>query len=84
MNRQGNDTGTQYRSGIYYYTEEQKKEAFLTRDEQQRMKYGDIPIVTEILPAKEWYKAEEYHQKYLEKGGQCALSGDLTPIRCYG
>lgn len=51
--------------------------------ENEQLKYTN-PIVTEILPASQWYPAEDYHQKYLEKGGQCALTGNLTPIRCYG
>eukprot|EP00602_Paraphysomonas_sp_CaronLab_P006127 CAMPEP_0185021544 /NCGR_PEP_ID=MMETSP1103-20130426/4233_1 /TAXON_ID=36769 /ORGANISM="Paraphysomonas bandaiensis, Strain Caron Lab Isolate" /LENGTH=206 /DNA_ID=CAMNT_0027553127 /DNA_START=85 /DNA_END=706 /DNA_ORIENTATION=- len=82
VNRQGNDVGTQYRSGIYYHSEEQKKEAIESRDKEQE-KYSD-PIVTEILPAKEWYPAEEYHQRYLEKGGQCARKGDTSGIAVMG
>jgi peptide methionine sulfoxide reductase MsrA len=41
-------------------------------------------IATEIAMATVWYPAEEYHQQYLAKGGQCSRTGDLTPIRCYG
>ena len=81
-NRQGNDVGTQYRSGIYYHTEAQRIAAFNCKDKEQ-LKY-DSPIVTEILPSKKWYPAENYHQQYLQKGGQCAKKGDLTAIRCYG
>jgi methionine-S-sulfoxide reductase len=81
-NRSGNDVGSQYRSGIYYTTEAQRLAAIASRDEVQK-KY-DLPIVTEINAASEWYPAEDYHQKYLQKGGQCANKGDLTPIRCYG
>lgn len=81
-NRQGNDVGTQYRSGIYYESESQRVAAFAAKKRAQS-KY-ETPVVTEILPSKTWYAAEEYHQKYLEKGGQCSLTGDLTPIRCYG
>jgi len=81
-NRQGGDVGTQYRSGIYYFSEEQKNKALSSRDNEQK-KYAS-PIVTEILPASEWYPAEEYHQRYLEKGGQCARVGDTSGIRCYG
>ena len=81
-NRQGGDSGTQYRSGIYYTTENQRLSALSSKDIAQK-KYS-APIVTEVYPAAEWYSAEKYHQQYLEKGGQCARKGDLTPIRCYG
>ncbi|XP_054797963.1 peptide methionine sulfoxide reductase A1-like isoform X2 [Prosopis cineraria] len=85
--RQGNDVGTQYRSGIYYYTEEQEKAA--RESLEQRQKRLSRKIVTEILPAKKFYRAEEYHQQYLEKGGrfgckQSAAKGCNDPIRCYG
>ena len=81
-NRQGGDSGTQYRSGIYYTTESQKELAESSKNKAQ-LGYT-APIVTEIYPAAEWYSAETYHQQYLQKGGQCARKGDLTPIRCYG
>jgi len=82
--RQGNDVGTQYRSGIYYYTDEQRGAAEASRDsfqaELQRAGYG--PITTEILPAPEFYYAEDYHQQYLAKnpGGYCGLGG--TGVSC--
>lgn len=64
LNRQGNDEGTQYRSAIFYHTDEQKQhaEAMIKRltDEQ----VFDKPIVTEVTPASEFYKAEDYHQNY--------------------
>lgn len=82
LNRQGGDMGTQYRSGIYFADDKQRVAAVYSKDKQQK-KY-ESPIVTEILPMNEWYAAETYHQKYLEKGGQCSIKGDLTPIRCYG
>ena len=82
-NRQGGDVGTQYRSGIYFETENQKTITLQSRDNEQ-IKYGLVPIVTEIMASRTWYPAEEYNQKYLQKGGQCAKTGDLTPIRCYG
>ncbi|KAK7276827.1 hypothetical protein RIF29_17973 [Crotalaria pallida] len=87
LNRQGNDVGTQYRSGIYYYTPEQEKAA--KESLEQRQKQLNRKIVTEILPAKKFYRAEEYHQQYLEKGGrfgfkQSAAKGCNDPIRCYG
>jgi peptide-methionine (S)-S-oxide reductase len=82
--RQGNDVGTQYRSGVYYYDEEQRRAAERTRDAfQQRLTaagYGTI--TTEILPAPEFYYAEEYHQQYLAKNpdGYCGLGG--TGVSC--
>uniref|UniRef100_A0AAV1T0W7 peptide-methionine (S)-S-oxide reductase n=2 Tax=Peronospora matthiolae TaxID=2874970 RepID=A0AAV1T0W7_9STRA len=82
LNRQKNDQGTQYRSGIYYHTEEQRKAASASREEHQ--KTLSKPIVTEIEAAKPFWAAEDYHQKYLEKGGQCADKGCDVPIRCYG
>ncbi|KAJ6824789.1 peptide methionine sulfoxide reductase-like [Iris pallida] len=88
LNRQGNDVGTQYRSGIYYYNEEQAKLAKESLEAKQEG-FKDQKIVTEILPAKKFYRAEEYHQQYLEKGGgrgskQSAEKGCTDPIRCYG
>ncbi|GMP23849.1 hypothetical protein CsSME_00001307 [Camellia sinensis var. sinensis] len=87
VNRQGNDVGTQYRSGIYFYTPEQEKAALESKDRQQTLLNRNI--VTEILPAKKFYRAEEYHQQYLEKGGrfgfkQSSDKGCNDPIRCYG
>ncbi|KAA8575623.1 hypothetical protein EYC84_004749 [Monilinia fructicola] len=64
-NRQGPDTGTQYRSGIFYHDEEQAKEAReITK--QVNEKWWKGAVVTEILKAGEWWDAEAYHQKYLE------------------
>ncbi len=77
--RQGNDIGTQYRSGIYFASGEQQTVA-----EQSRTRYGALlqkegfgKITTEIQPASEFYYAETYHQQYLAKnpGGYCALGG---------
>ena len=69
LNRQGPDVGTQYRSVIFYMNESQKKEAVVSRDNlEKQKKYNDL-IVTEIKPAQVFYKAEEYHQQYLEKRG---------------
>jgi peptide-methionine (S)-S-oxide reductase len=82
--RQGNDVGTQYRSGIYYYDEGQKAAAERTRDEYQGAitKAGYGRITTEILPAPEFYYAEDYHQQYLSKNpdGYCGLGG--TGVSC--
>ncbi|ETI43129.1 peptide-methionine (S)-S-oxide reductase [Phytophthora nicotianae] len=82
LNRQKNDKGTQYRSGIYYHSEDQRKAALASKEEHQKTLIK--PIVTEIMEAKQFWDAEDYHQKYLEKGGQCADKGCETPIRCYG
>ncbi|KAG7394426.1 hypothetical protein PHYBOEH_005196 [Phytophthora boehmeriae] len=82
LNRQKNDKGTQYRSGIYYHNEEQRKAALASKEQHQ--KKLTKPIVTEIEEAKTFWDAEESHQKYLEKGGQCADKGCDVPIRCYG
>ncbi|MEL6493748.1 MAG: peptide-methionine (S)-S-oxide reductase MsrA [Cyanobacteria bacterium J06623_7] len=77
--RQGNDRGTQYRSGIYTYTPEQKKlaEASLQAYQAELTKAGYEPITTEILEAPEFYYAEDYHQQYLSKvpNGYCGLGG---------
>lgn len=82
LNRQGNDRGTQYRSGIYYHSDAQKKVAVDFVDEVQP-KYAD-KIVVEIKPASKFWPAETYHQQYLEKGSQKADKGCLDPIKCYG
>ena len=82
MKLKGNDVGTQYRSGIYFHSEAQRLAALRSKDLEQS-KYP-VPIVTEILPAKKWYPAENYHQQYLQKGGQCSAKGDVSAIRCYG
>ncbi|KAI3973695.1 hypothetical protein MKX01_031115 [Papaver californicum] len=87
LNRQGNDVGTQYRSGIYFYSPEQEKIAKESMERQEKI-LGK-KIVTEILPAKKFYRAEEYHQQYLAKGGrfgfkQSTEKGCNDPIRCYG
>jgi len=82
LNRQGGDVGSQYRSAIFYHSEEQKREAE-ERTKAEQEKLGKT-VVTEIVPFTKWWPAEEYHQKYLEKGGQCSRKGDKTAIRCYG
>ncbi len=77
--RQGNDIGTQYRSGIYVYDEEQRQLAIQVRDiyQQALCKKGYSEITTEILDAPEFYYAEDYHQQYLAKNpsGYCGLGG---------
>jgi len=69
LNRQGPDYGKQYRSVIFYHDEKQKKIAEISKDKLIKSKKYSKPVVTEITRADEFYKAEEYHQKYLEKHG---------------
>jgi peptide-methionine (S)-S-oxide reductase len=82
--RQGNDVGTQYRSGIYYVDEDQRRAAERSRDafQKQLTAAGYGAITTEILPAPEFYYAEDYHQQYLAKNpdGYCGLGG--TGVSC--
>jgi len=82
--RQGNDVGTQYRSVIYTRSEEQRQAAERSRDDYQRVLnlagYGSI--TTEVVPAREFYFAEDYHQQYLHKNpwGYCGIGG--TGVAC--
>ena len=82
--RQGNDVGTQYRSGVYYFNDEQREIAERSREayQQQLSRAGYGAITTEIVPAPEFYYAEDYHQQYLSKnpGGYCGLGG--TGVSC--
>ena len=82
--RQGNDRGTQYRSGIYVYTPQQKQlaQGSLKAYQQKLADAGYDKITTEILDASEFYYAEEYHQQYLAKNpnGYCGLGG--TGVKC--
>ena len=82
--RQGNDVGTQYRSGIYYFDDEQRAAAERSRDTYQLAlsRDGHGAITTEILPAPEFYYAEDYHQQYLAKNpnGYCGHGG--TGVSC--
>jgi len=77
--RQGNDMGTQYRSGIYYYTAEQQNQAEQSKEKYQQVLLDNDKgmITTEIIPAGDFFYAEEYHQQYLAKnpGGYCGLGG---------
>jgi len=77
--QQGNDRGTQYRSGIYVFSEEQRKAAEVSRGffQQELAEAGYGAITTEILDAPEFYYAEDYHQQYLAKepNGYCGLGG---------
>ncbi len=67
LNRQGWDIGTQYRSVVFYHSEEQKERALKLKEKLDKSGRYKKPIVTEITPASEFYKAEEYHQRYYEK-----------------
>ena len=82
--RQGNDIGTQYRSGIYTYSDAQRSQAEASRERFQAAlrQRGLGTITTEILPAPEFFYAEDYHQQYLAKNpnGYCGLGG--TGISC--
>lgn len=69
MNRQRADVGSQYRSVIFYHTPEQKAAAEKSKQELENSGKYSKPIVTEIVPAQPFYKAEEYHQRYVEKHG---------------
>jgi peptide-methionine (S)-S-oxide reductase len=75
LNRQGPDVGTQYRSVIFFHNPEQEAAALAAKEKLARAGVPKRPIVTEILPAAEFWRAEEYHQQYLEKRGlaQCHI-----------
>ena len=75
LNRQGPDVGTQYRSAIFYYSPEQRAAAEESKTEMDAGGRFRRPIVTQIEPAPKFYRAEEYHQRYLEKRGlaHCAI-----------
>ena len=82
--RQGNDVGTQYRSGIYVYSDEQRRAAERSKEmyDAALRQQGYRPVTTEILDAPPFYYAEAYHQQYLAKnpGGYCGLGG--TGVKC--
>lgn len=69
LNRQGPDVGDQYRSAIFYHSPEQKAAAEASKAAQERSGRFRRPIVTQIVPTMTFWRAEEYHQKYLEKRG---------------
>ncbi len=76
VNKQGADTGTQYRTGIYYVDD---KDIEVIKDSiAQLQKKYDKPVAIEVLPLKNYYLAEEYHQKYLDKNpnGYCHIGAD--------
>jgi peptide-methionine (S)-S-oxide reductase len=69
LNRQGNDVGPQYRSEVFYHNEEQKQKAIHYKNELEKSKAFDKPIVTAISPASTYYVAENYHQDYYNLNG---------------
>ncbi len=73
VNRQGPDRGTQYRSVIFYHGEDQKNEAEALKEKLNKSGDYRLPIATQVVAAQKFYRAEEYHQQYLEKRGlsQC-------------
>lgn len=79
VNQVGNDRGTQYRHGVYYHNDEQKAIA-----DAVIASYDGGDCVTECMEATKYYKAEDYHQQYLLKGGQSARKDNKDTIRCYG
>ena len=86
--RQGGDVGTQYRSAIWYHADEQRTAIESSRARYAAGRADGRRVVTEVAPAAAAgfvsVRAEEYHQRYLEKGGQPAEKGSLVPIQCYG
>lgn len=69
LNRQGPDVGTQYRSVVFFHNPQQESQAKASKEKLQRAGVYKRPMVTEITPATEFWRAEEYHQQYLEKRG---------------
>ena len=74
LNRQGPDVGTQYRSSIFIHNSEQKQEAKLVIDELNKKKFNSL-IVTQLEDAAEYYEAEDYHQKYIQKNNLASCGG---------
>lgn len=72
VNRQGPDHGSQYRSVIFYHDEEQKAEAEASKERLDASRRLGRPIATQIVPAATFFRAEDYHQRYLEKRGQAS------------
>jgi peptide-methionine (S)-S-oxide reductase len=80
-NRQGLDFGSQYRSAVFFHSPEQEAAAIRTRDELQEKLHWPKKIVTEIVPATEFYEAEDYHQQYHEKHGRSSCTVELAEAR---
>jgi len=77
LNRQGPDVGRQYRSAIFYHSPEQKTLAQASMQNLEKARAFNRPIVTQILPAPKFYRAEEYHQRYLEKQAKSSCSSTI-------
>jgi peptide-methionine (S)-S-oxide reductase len=69
LNRQGPDFGKQYRSAVFFHDAEQERAAKASKEALEKSRRFGKPIVTQIVPAVEFYEAEDYHQQYLEKRG---------------
>ncbi|MFH1500293.1 MAG: peptide-methionine (S)-S-oxide reductase MsrA [Verrucomicrobiota bacterium] len=78
VNGQGPDVGAQYRSAVFYHTPEQQAAAVASKEKLEKSGIHKKPIATEITPASTFWRAEEYHQRYLEKqgGGACHIPTD--------
>jgi peptide-methionine (S)-S-oxide reductase len=76
--RQGLDIGSQYRSAIFFHSAEQEAAAERTKEREQSKLHWPRKIVTEIVPASEFYEAEDYHQQYLEKRGRSTCTVELA------
>jgi len=77
LNHQGPDVGTQYRSAVFYHTPQQKALAQESMQKLEKARAFKSPITTKIVPAPQFYKAEEYHQRYLEKQGRTSCSSTI-------
>jgi peptide-methionine (S)-S-oxide reductase len=75
LNRQGPDVGTQYRSVIFYHSPQQEADAMASKDRLEKSGRFNRQVVTQIEPAPTFWRAEDYHQRYLQKRGQshCAI-----------
>jgi peptide-methionine (S)-S-oxide reductase len=72
LNRQGPDWGSQYRSAIFFHSPEQEAQALASKEALEKVRRFSKPIVTQIVPAVEFFAAEDYHQQYLEKRGMAS------------
>jgi peptide-methionine (S)-S-oxide reductase len=80
-NRQGLDIGDQYRSAIFFHSSEQQEAAERTKEAVQAKLHWPKKVVTEIVPATEFYEAEDYHQQYLEKRGRSSCTVELAETK---